>query len=114
MIQTDVVDSDIPLLLSKPDMKRFGLQINMENDTAKISDEIVDLGTTPSGHYFIPIKECNINIDEVYFAIEDKSYEEKNSISSMTFCTFRGYVIRDGIVRKIALHKNKLKFRDFQ
>ena len=80
MIQTDVVDSDIPLLLSKPDMKRFGLQINMENDTAKIFDKIVDLGSTPSGHYFIPIKECNINIDEVYFAIEDKSYEEKKKI----------------------------------
>ena len=44
MIQTDVVDSDIPLLLRKPDMKRFGLQINMENNTAKISDKIVDLG----------------------------------------------------------------------
>ena len=38
MIQTDVVDSDIPLLLSKPDMKRLGLQINMEDDTAKIFD----------------------------------------------------------------------------
>ena len=51
MIQTDVVDSDIPLLLSKPDMKRLGLQINMENDTAKIYDKVIDLGTTPSRHY---------------------------------------------------------------
>ena len=51
MTQTDVVDSDIPLLLSKPDMKRLGLQINMENDTAKIFDKVIDLGTTPSGHY---------------------------------------------------------------
>ena len=93
MIQTDAVDSDIPLLLSKPDMKRFGLQINMENDTAKIFDKIVDLGTTPSGHYFIPIKECNINIDEVYFAIEDKSYEEKKKnctkIAQTVYPSFR-------------------------
>ena len=42
MIQTDVVDIDIPLLLSKPDMKRLGLQINMENDTAKIFDKVTD------------------------------------------------------------------------
>ena len=43
MIQIDVVDSDIPLLSSKPDMKRLGLQINMENDTAKIFDKVIDL-----------------------------------------------------------------------
>ena len=47
MIQTDVVDSDIPLMLRKPEMKRIGPQINMENDTAKIFGKVIDLGTTP-------------------------------------------------------------------
>ena len=68
MIQTDVVDSDIPLLLSRPDMKRLGLQINIKNDTAKICGKVIDIGTTISGHYFIPIKDCNISIKDVYFA----------------------------------------------
>ena len=80
MIQTDVVDSDILLLLSQPDMKRLGLQINMENDTAKIFDKVIDLGTTPSGQYFTPVRDCNIHIEDVHFAIEDKSYEDKRRI----------------------------------
>ena len=80
MIQTDVVDSDILLLLSQPDMKRLGLQINMENDTAKIFDKVIDLGTTPSGQYFAPVRDCNIHIEDVHFAIEDKSYEDKRRI----------------------------------
>ena len=80
MIQTDLVDSDIPLLLSKPDMKRLGLQINMENDTAKIFDKVIDLGTTTSGHYFIPIRDCNIHIETVRYATEDKSYEDQERI----------------------------------
>ena len=52
MIQTNVVDSDTPMLLSKLDMKRLGLQTNMENNTAKMFDKVTDLVTTPSGHYF--------------------------------------------------------------
>ena len=42
IIQTDVVDSDIPLLLSKLDMKGLDLQINMKNDTAEIFDKVID------------------------------------------------------------------------
>ena len=80
MIQTDVVNSDIPLQLSKPDMERLGLQVNMENDTAKIFDKVIDLGTTPSGHYFIPIRDCDVHIEDVHFAIEGKSYEDKKRI----------------------------------
>ena len=36
--------------------------------------------TTPSGHYFIPIRDCNIPIKDVHFATEDKSYEDKKRI----------------------------------
>ena len=52
----------------------------MENDTAKISDKVIDLGTTPSGHYFIPIRDFNIPIEDVHFATEDESYEDKKRI----------------------------------
>ena len=52
----------------------------MENDTAKIFAKVIDLGTTPSGHYFIPIRDCNIHIEDVHLAIEDKSYEDKKRI----------------------------------
>ena len=77
---TDVVDSDIPLLLSKPDMKRIGLQIDMENDTAKIFFKVIDLGTTPSGHYFTPIRDCNIPVEVYTLLLKIKSFRDKKRI----------------------------------
>ena len=61
-------------------MKRLGLQINMGNDAAKIFDKVIDLGITPSGHYFIPIRDCNLHIEDVHLAIEDTSYKDKKII----------------------------------
>ena len=52
----------------------------MENDTAKISDKVIDLGTTLSGHYFIPIRNYNVPVTEAHFATENRSYEDKKRI----------------------------------
>ena len=35
---------------------------------------------TPSGHYFIPSRDCNIAIKDIHFAIEDTSYKDKKRI----------------------------------
>ena len=35
-IKTDLVDSDIPLLLSKDSMKRARIKLDLENDTAEV------------------------------------------------------------------------------
>ena len=54
-LRTDVVDCDIPLLLSKTAMKKAGVVINMNDDTAVIFGKSVPLNTTTSGHYCVPI-----------------------------------------------------------
>ena len=54
-IKTDVVESDIPLLLSRTAMKKAAIKLDLENDTAKIMGEDVALNLTSSGHYCIPI-----------------------------------------------------------
>ena len=54
-IITDVVDSDIPLLLSKDAMKRAGTCLNFEDDTVTMLKKKIPLSCTPSGHYYIPI-----------------------------------------------------------
>ena len=53
-IITDVVNSDIPLLLSKDAMKRAGICLNFEDDTVTMLKKI-PLNYTSSGHYYIPI-----------------------------------------------------------
>ena len=54
-IDTDVVESDIPLLLSKPAMAKADVEINFKNDSGKILGVAVDLNSTSSGHYCLPI-----------------------------------------------------------
>ena len=98
-IITDVVDSDIPLLLSKAAMKRAKTHLNFENDTVVMLGRKLKLKCTSSGHYYVPItrplptkENCNhvLFIKEiesicnlVYFVkeIESKSTSEKLKIA---------------------------------
>ena len=54
-IITDVVNSDIPLLLNKDAMKRAGTCLNFDNDTVMMLKKKILLSCTSSGHYYIPI-----------------------------------------------------------
>lgn len=54
-IKTDVVDSDIPLLLSRTAMKKAQIKMDLENDTAEIFGKEIALNFTSSGHYCVPI-----------------------------------------------------------
>ena len=65
IIRTDVVPSDIPLLLSLNAMKKAKIKLDLEQDCATIFGKNVILHHTTSGHYCVPlIKDC-INVDEV-------------------------------------------------
>lgn len=67
-ISTDVVDSDIPLLLSKNAMKQAGIKLDLEQDTANIWGNEIALECTTSGHYCVPLNVKNETVNECYFA----------------------------------------------
>ena len=50
-LEVDVVDTDIPLLVSLQTMKKLGMNIDFETDMAKIGDKVFTLETTSTGHY---------------------------------------------------------------
>ena len=54
-IKTDLGNSDNPLLFSKQLMKKEGMKIDLINDNVVIFGKIIDLKTTSSGHYMLPI-----------------------------------------------------------
>ena len=54
-IISDVVNADIPLLLSKKAMKRAWTSLNFNDDTAEMFGKKIQLLCTTSGHYHIPI-----------------------------------------------------------
>ena len=79
-IRTDIVESDIPLLLSKPDMKKMGFKINLENDTLEVNGKSIDLDTTAGGHYFIPLQECQVKIENINLITELSTFKEKEKV----------------------------------
>ena len=60
-ITTDVVSSDIPLLLGKEAMKKAKVKLDVENDEASIYSQQVSLDCTSSGHYAVSILPENEN-----------------------------------------------------
>ena len=54
-ITTDVVDCNIPLLLSRKAMKNAGMVLDFRKDVISINGATIPLKTTKSGHYALPI-----------------------------------------------------------
>ena len=83
-LETEVVDSDLPLLISKDTMKKSGMVLNFDRDTATFNGEDVNLGTTSSGHYFLTLTKPRnqMNLVEQEKALPE---QEKAVIAFMTF-----------------------------
>ena len=64
-ILTDVIDSPIPLLLSKRSMKKADCLLNFADDTVNMFGRAIKLHCTSSGHYFVKLTglgdECQAN-----------------------------------------------------
>ena len=54
-IETDIVNKDIPLLLSKKSMKKADTELNFRDDTVTMFNQKLNLQVTKSGHYTIPL-----------------------------------------------------------
>ena len=68
----DVIDSGIPLLLSKPDMQHLGFRLNMENNTLEVDGRVIELDTTSSEYYYLPVNNREIEVHHDYLAIQEK------------------------------------------
>ena len=76
-ITIDVISSDIPLLLSKSEMKRIGITLDMKNDKGYINDKPLTLTTTTAGHYTVDLLHANEEIEEVNISELDIKDEEQ-------------------------------------
>ena len=57
LIETSVLDLELPLLLSKGALQRAKAVLDFENNTIKFAGEVLNLRETSSGHYVVPL--CN-------------------------------------------------------
>ena len=76
MIETDVIESDIPLLLSQASMKRANMNLNFKEDSTSVFGETIDLVVTKSGHYTVSYyyyrNNKNVNVTLPVHSTKDK------------------------------------------
>ena len=57
ILQTDVISSNIPCLVSKAAMKKAGGIINLEEDSIRLYGKVIQMNTNASGHYILPVEQ---------------------------------------------------------
>ena len=101
-IISDVVDTDIPLLLSKKAMKRAWTSLNFNNDTVKMFEKKKKnkLLCILSGHYHIPISRPPPDRGKFRYILylnqinkKNKAEKCKNCISNLAIRVQKNYVI---------------------
>ena len=74
MIKSDVIDSDLPLLLSKSAMKKANVKIDFSNVVNMLNQKI-NIVFTASGHHAVPVSKTNQLVEEF-----DKRNKVNNNI----------------------------------
>ena len=101
----DVVDAEIPLLISKPAMKRMGIKIDFVKDEAIINGKILKLQSSSSGHYVIHVTEWTDDNCEVVLHLEhfkDLPYKEKASKAKKIHRQF-AHATKDSLIRLLKM-----------
>ena len=82
-IGLDIINSDIPLLLSKSAMKRAGTKLDFKKNTVKMFGKTLPMMTTKSGHPIVRIQPENR--DEVFLVSTNiQSHDEQiNTLSKL-------------------------------
>lgn len=82
LVHTDVVQSDIPLLLSKTTMKKLGVVMDLENDCASILGKDISLDISSSGHYCIPIRKPK-SVEDVFAVRALDTMDNENKVRAI-------------------------------
>ena len=84
-ITLDIIKSDIPLLLSKSEMKKLGITLNMKDDSGTINGKPLVLATTAAGHYIVDLLQESEMLEAVNIAeLEiDNETEQSKALSKL-------------------------------
>ena len=85
MLNTYIVLSNIPLLLSRKSMKKSNMTLDFKNDQAVIFDQSIQLIVTKSGHYAILINPYKTILNNVTSGVNTNVtlVATENNISKM-------------------------------
>ena len=79
-IRTDIVDSDISLLLSKNSTKEAKVKPDLENDKAEIFGKLLYLDCISSVYCCVPLHSTPVNVEECMLAEKIEDIRDKQNI----------------------------------
>ena len=85
-ISTEVVDADLPLLLSKESLKKAEAVLNLKDDKAMMFGKPVDLEYTSTGHYCVSLTDQVLEenlVDQVMVIDSDDVNEQKKIMEKL-------------------------------
>ena len=85
ILKTEVVESDIPCLLSKKSMKSARAKIDTENDLINIYGQDVDLINSSSGHYLMEIQNFILPKEDKKKKVTMDSMEKESVVLITSF-----------------------------
>ena len=91
MLETEVVNEEVPLLISSPAMKNAGVVLDFKEDSAVFNGKAVKLEILSSGHYMIPlVKPQSTDVKEAFlsFNVDAKSIAEKKNMAAKLHSQF--------------------------
>ena len=75
-IDVEVVDNDIPLLISKAAMKQMGMRLDFRRDMVTLKNgQEVKLMCTSTGHYSLPLSKGTFDLNEVNIVLHLEALE---------------------------------------
>ena len=98
-IRTDIVEANVPLLLSRESLKNAEMKIDFKNDKAELFGSPIELINTRSGHYAIPITTA---YNQFNLAAKKNNYADSQLISTAT--TFLNQTMSPNAIA-LKLHK---------
>ena len=83
-INTDIVDGDLPLLLSKNAMKTAETKLDFSSDSVNMLGENVKLKFASSGHYMIPLlPNAEASTPDVLLSISKENGDNKEALKKL-------------------------------
>ena len=107
-IETDIVDTRVPLLLSKQAMKKAGTKINFKYDSVTMFGETQSVHLTKSGHYSVSLdnkqqilKDAASNKSKIVLHIQSESLNDKSAVAKKLHSQF-AHPPSDKLIRLIS------------
>ena len=106
-IVADVVERDIPLLISKPEMKARGFILDFNNESLMVDGSKYELQTTSTGHFKIPLWQD----EEVNICVTEMGKEEQRKTLTKLHRQFRHHPAKatEDILRNAGILNEEIK-----